>query len=47
MLQRVTKGFEGVKRGYKGLQGITRDYKGLEIDTETFFLARTSVDTRS
>ena len=33
--------------GYKGLQGATMDYRGLERIRETFFLARTSLDTLS
>ena len=37
-LHGVTSGYRGVTRGYRGLQGITRV-------TETFFLARTSLDT--
>ena len=38
---------EGVATGYKWLQGVTRDYKGLQMITETFFQARTSLDTLS
>ena len=30
MLQRVTKGLQGVTGGYKVLQGVTGGYKGLQ-----------------
>ena len=48
--QGVTWGYMGLQRvtgGYKGLQGATREYRGLQRITETFFLARTSLDTFS
>ena len=33
--------------GYRGLQGVKRGYRGLQRIKETFFLARTSLDTLS
>ena len=53
MLNRVTRGYrglQGITTGYNGLQGVTGGYKGLQAVqriTETFFLARTSLDTLS
>ena len=41
------KGLQGVTGVYKGLQGVTTDYRGLQGIKETFFLARTSLDTIS
>ena len=41
------RGLQGVTWGYKGLQRVTGGYKGLQGITETFFVARTWLDTLS
>ena len=49
-IKRVTgcySGLQGVRGSYKGLQGFSKDYKGFQMVTETFFLARTSLDILS
>ena len=50
MLQRVTRGFKGLKGvtgGYKGLQGVTEGDRGLQRIIETFYLTKTFRDTFS
>ena len=49
-IQGVTWGYKrlrGVTRCYRGLHGATMDYRGLQRIRETFFLARTLLDTVS
>ena len=46
-IQRVTRGYMGLQVVTGGLQGVTGGYKELQGVTETFFLARTSLDSLS